>query len=162
MKAWIHIIFAILLVACGERPGNNNSERVTYVDGDDPKMNAAIREARKSYPYFFGRLTAGDTSEYYFGVKLRIPYGDGNGEHMWFNDLYFKGDTLMGILCNDPVNIATMKKGDTVMIDKSLLSDWEFAKDGKLIGSYTTRVLYNRMTPEEKKELIEQLGLTIE
>jgi uncharacterized protein YegJ (DUF2314 family) len=47
-------------------------------------------------------------------------------------------------------------------VSKSEISDWFYIDNGKLVGGYTIRVLYSRMSPEEKKDFNEHAGMKIE
>ena len=40
-----------------------------------------------------------------------------------------------------------------VSFDPDDITDWMYIEDGRLIGGYTTRLLRERMSPEERKQL---------
>jgi uncharacterized protein YegJ (DUF2314 family) len=53
-------------------------------------------------------------------------------------------------------------EGQRVTVAPQDVDDWLFLKDGKLIGAYTTRVLYARLTPEQKAEFDKNSGYKIQ
>jgi len=125
-------------------------------------MNKAILEAQKTYNDFLAALKNPDSLMDGFSVKMRFDYGASSGEHMWLGDLYFKSEKLFGILNNVPVDIKTVKLGDTLEIIQNKISDWMYLKNNKLVGGYTIKVLYSKMSPDEKNEREKQLGFEIE
>jgi uncharacterized protein YegJ (DUF2314 family) len=52
--------------------------------------------------------------------------------------------------------------GERVTVAPQDVTDWMFLKDGKLIGGYTTRVLYARLSPEDKAEFDKHAEFKIE
>ena len=52
--------------------------------------------------------------------------------------------------------------GQRVSVAPQDVTDWMFLKDGKLIGGYTTRVLYARLSPEDKAEFDKRAEFKIE
>jgi len=56
-------------------------------------------------------------------------------------------------LANQP--LAREQKGSRVKqrveFEPSYISDWMYIDDGYLVGGYTTRVIRDRMTPEERE-----------
>jgi uncharacterized protein YegJ (DUF2314 family) len=64
----------------------------------------------------------------------------------------FDGKNFHGRIDNKPLEVKNVRFGQRVTVDPKEVSDWMFLKDGKLMGGYTTRVLYARLSPEEKAE----------
>lgn len=126
------------------------------VKEEDFEMNAAIERAVKSYPSFENEWKKQDSANSDFSVKVKFAY-DGGHEHMWVNGLYYKGDALYGVLDSDPVNVHTVKAGDSIEIKKDAVSDWMYVRNGVLVGGYTIRVLYNKMSEDEKKQFEQEL-----
>jgi uncharacterized protein YegJ (DUF2314 family) len=141
----------------------NGGDEVYSVDDDDKTMNNAIAKAVASYEEFLKVLVKPDSNATEFTVKMKFEYGnEGSGEHMWLNDLHFKQDKLFGVLDSDPLNVTTVKAGDTLEIKKEAVSDWMYVKDFKMVGGYTIKVLFNKMSETEQKEFKDQLGFDIE
>jgi uncharacterized protein YegJ (DUF2314 family) len=45
-----------------------------------------------------------------------------------------------------------LKFKQQVSVPLDNISDWMYVSDGRLIGGFTSRVLYGRMSPEERKQ----------
>ena len=163
----IAFILIILLAAfsCNENKyvdrNENNGDAVITLEGDDEKMNKAIEEAGKTYPSFLKVIGSKDSAQSEFAVKMRFAYGEDNGEHMWLNNLFYKNDTLWGTLNSDPLHIKNVKWGDTFEIQKEKVTDWMYVQNNKLVGGYTIRVLYNKMSEEEKKEFEKEMSFSL-
>ncbi len=92
-------------------------------------------------------------------MKMRFDYGDvASGEHMWLTDLYLKDNKLYGVLDSSPVDVTNVKSGDTLEIETDRVSDWMYIEDGKLVGGYTMKVLYDRMSKDEQQKVEQEVG----
>jgi uncharacterized protein YegJ (DUF2314 family) len=114
-------------------------------------MNEAIKTAIKSYDEFIGKFNSRDSNNSDFSVKMKFPYEGGN-EHMWVNNIFRTREKLHGVIDSDPVQAISIKAGDTIEIDRDKVSDWMYLRNDTLIGGYTIRVLYNKMSGIEKKQ----------
>jgi uncharacterized protein YegJ (DUF2314 family) len=72
-------------------------------------------------------------------------------EHVWLADLDFSGTLPNGVVANEPL-LPSLKFMQTVEFHPSQITDWMYVDDGYLIGGYTTRVIRDRMTPEERRD----------
>jgi uncharacterized protein YegJ (DUF2314 family) len=164
----VALIFSLLiaLIACN---GNKEKDKepvieddgIISVEGDDPEMNIAVAKAKGSFDTFREALIQADSTQANHAVKMGFDYDDGR-EHMWFADLHMKNGKLYGVLDNVPAHIKSMDIGDTVEIMRDRVTDWMYIKDSKLVGGYTLRVLYKRMSKEEKRQFREQTDFDIE
>ena len=141
---------------------NDSTDEVFVYSQDHEEMNAAQIEARKSYPDFLKALQDKCNGCDHFSVKMRFSYGQSNGEHIWIEDLELFNGKVFGKVANIPENIQDLKYGDTVEIVEKNLSDWKYVQNGKLIGGYTLRVMYKKMSDEEKRQLESSLEAKIE
>jgi len=142
---------------------DNNGDPVISVKSQDAGMNRAMDSARKTYNDFFKAFPdiSLDSSKSDFSVKLRFAAEEVGAEHMWLNELYLKDNKLFGVMRGQPVYKISAKTGDTLEIDPHSVSDWMFIEKGRLIGGYTIKVLYDRMSSEEQKELEREIGAKI-
>ena len=124
-------------------------------------MNAATAQANKTWPLFEQNIFAGEPGTKHFSVKM-IFKNPGDEEHLWLVNLHKKEGHLYGALSEPPYKITNMKVGDTFIIKKDRISDWLYSENGKMIGGYTIRVIYNNMNAEEKKEYQASLPYKIE
>lgn len=145
-----------------ENADEKNGDNLYSTSKDDEEMNAAIQEAVRNYALFERALQLPDSTLTDFAVKLKFAYGNGNMEHMWVNDLHIIGGQLFGVLGNEPVHVEGIELGDTLRVVRDDISDWMYAKDGKLQGGYTIKVIYNNLDEKEKKEFQESFPFEIE
>ncbi len=165
-KTLLALIVLIVCLSCKETNGGlkkaeNGGDNVYSVESDDKQMNAAIEKAINSYDRFLAIFDKADSNTSDFSVKLMFPYADGN-EHMWLNDIFKKRDTLYGVLDSDPMMVTSVRSGDTVAIRKDKISDWMYLHNDTLIGGYTIRVLYDKMSESERKKFRSETSFIME
>ena len=156
-----------MIFSCKEKKGyiskdENNGDAAYSVTNEDEEMNKAVLEAQKTYNDFLTALKKPDSLMDDFSVKMRFDYGDNNGEHMWLAGLYFENEKLFGVLSSDPIEVKTVKSGDTLEIVRNKISDWMYLRNNKLVGGYTIRVLYNKMSEKEKEQFKGQIDFELE
>jgi uncharacterized protein YegJ (DUF2314 family) len=160
------LLFAIIasvslfLTSCTKSASSNDDPTVS-VSADDPQMNAAIDQARKSVQQFIMALQSSKILESNFSVKKRFDQGE-EVEHIWLTDITFDGQNFHGKVGNDPEEVKNIKLGDDAVVDKNEISDWMYIENGKLVGGYTIRVLYSRMTSDEKKDFLKGMPFSLE
>ena len=133
-----------------------------FAQSDDPEMETAKREGRKTVGQFLTALSSGDTTANNFGVKAAFLVDDGTAEHIWLTNIRAEGDSIFGAINNEPDMTTAVKSGQRVAVHKDSITDWNYAQNGKLVGGYSIRLMRSRMTKEEQAQLDEQLGLVIE
>jgi len=116
---------------------------IVNVADDDPEMVAAVAEARRRWPEFVAAFEK-RTEDQVFGVKVPFREG-GEEEFMWVTVTRIDGDEVTGILDSDSIYIKNIKTGDDVHVGIAELNDWNYVKDGELIGGFTIKVLQARM-----------------
>jgi len=167
MSRIVFFILTFMIFSCKEKKGyvskdENNGDAAYSVTNEDEEMNKAVLEAQKTYNDFLSALKKQDSLMENFSVKMRFDYGDNNGEHMWLDDLYFKNEKLFGVLSSDPIEVKTVKSGDTLEVVRNRISDWMYLRNNKLVGGYTIKVLYNKMSEKEKEEFKSQIDFELE
>ena len=113
-------------------------------------MDAAILEAKDTIRQFFEAFFEPTKQQKSF--LLKVVFDDaGQREHIWLADLDFGGERPSGVVANEPTtpNVKFMQR---IEFEPSYISDWMYVDNGVLVGGYTTRVIRERMTPEERKE----------
>jgi uncharacterized protein YegJ (DUF2314 family) len=140
---------------------SSSDDPIAMVDSSDKEMNGAIDQARKSVQQFITALQSPKTGQSDFSIKKRFDQGD-SGEHIWLTDVTFDGKDFHGKVGNDPEIVKNIKFGDDATVGKDEISDWMFIQDGKLEGGYTLRVLYSRMSSEEKSNFLQQVPFTFQ
>lgn len=124
--------------------------QVVQFQSSDAEMNRAIAAARKTLPDFVALYRAGKGERH--SVKVAIPHDEGR-EHIWMRLTGMDGETFVGTISNRPVHIDGLGVGDRYRAGPDMISDWLYHADGRMHGSYTTRVALKRLSPQQVREL---------
>ena len=116
---------------------------------DDPRMKAAIAEARKTWPEFVKAFEDKPKNSESFAVRFPFKSGD-QQESMWVEVTSVSKDTVRGKLANEPVWSKDLRIGDEVTGKVAELTDWLYLTDGQIVGGYTVRVLTMQQEDSEK------------
>jgi uncharacterized protein YegJ (DUF2314 family) len=127
----------------------------------DAEMNQAMEEARRTVQTFVVALQSPRPGQNEFTVKKRFQSEQGV-EYIWLHHISYNGSVFKGEVSDQPVYDQKVNVGDIVTVPAKEISDWMFADHGKMKGGYTLRVLYNRYSPQEKKEFQEQSKMVVE
>jgi uncharacterized protein YegJ (DUF2314 family) len=130
----INIAGFALLRSCKLTP-----TRVLRVAHADPKLQAAIDEARKGLDGFIKELNAPKPGEQ-FAVKGTFQTED-SPEYIWVRSPVFKDGKFTGKLDQQPIALAGKKKGDEVSFLKKDAVDWLIKDDNGIRGQFTDKAL---------------------
>jgi uncharacterized protein YegJ (DUF2314 family) len=131
------------------------------VADDDKAMERAVEHAQRSLGFFMAALRANKPGDSTFQIKK--GFVDGNKcEHLWINSVTYDGKIFHGRINNRPLEVKNVHLGQRVTVTPRDVSDWMFLKNGKLMGGYTTRVLYARLSPEDKAQFDKEAEFKIE
>jgi uncharacterized protein YegJ (DUF2314 family) len=120
----------------------------------DPEMNAAIAQARTTLPKFWASYEAPKPSETGHSLKVRFPYGNNNGEHIWMAEVAkIGGDRYSGRFANAPVHLHGKRAGDQVEFKEADISDWMYLRNGKIVGGETIKPMLKLMTKADADAL---------
>jgi uncharacterized protein YegJ (DUF2314 family) len=133
-----------------ENPG------VTNVEADNPTMQAAFVKAKESVEEFIQALAQPPRDAFGFAVKMKITDG-GETEYMWLSRVSYADDQFRGVLGNEPLNVTTVRVGETLAVPKQEIVDWMYIRGNALVGGYTTRAVRELMTPAERVEFDRQV-----
>jgi uncharacterized protein YegJ (DUF2314 family) len=111
---------------------------VVQVADDDPRMKAAVDEARRRWPEFVSAFSsrAGE----HFSIKAPVTVDD-NTEFIWIEVDHIENNIVHGKLANDPVALGNLRCGDTVTVELADLNDWNYMLNEELKGGFTVKVL---------------------
>lgn len=135
-------------------------------DGNDPELEQAKRNARKTFGYFWREL-AWERRRIVPALDVacvKAPFTDGTPpgtpasqqtdkpqvEEMWTDDVDFDGQAVSGVLLNSPNWLTSVKQGDEVRIPGGRISDWMYVIDGQVFGAHTVQVMRSRMGRAER------------
>lgn len=124
-------------------------DKTIQVTDDDVEMNAAIATARASLPSFWQEMKAPGPGVAGFALKVAIPYAENRREHFWLTEIERHGDTISGLISNDPNNAKHVVKGQRYDFTDADISDWSFRRNGKIVGNETMRPLLKRLPPDD-------------
>jgi uncharacterized protein YegJ (DUF2314 family) len=113
---------------------------VISVDGDDPRMTAAVAEARRRWPEFAAAFEANSDQDAPFIVKAQFNEAD-ETEFMWVSVIRIEGETIHGVLENTPHRLRNVKQGQQVAVPLSALNDWLYVKGTDNVGGFTMKVI---------------------
>ncbi len=111
---------------------------VIQITDDDPRMKAAVEEARRRWPEFVEAFNAKGGE--HFSIKAPVT-ADDNTEFIWVQVERIDGETIHGRLANDPVALGEMKLGDPIEIPLENLNDWNYVTKEEFKGGFTVQVL---------------------
>lgn len=115
---------------------------IVGVGDDDPRMLAAMEQARDRWPEFVAAF-AKRTDEDVFLVKVAFTEGD-ETEHMWVVPDRVSPAGGAGELTNEPRALTDVRMGDTVAFTADRISDWGYAtaeQDGEPRGMFTQKII---------------------
>ena len=122
--------------------------RIVFYDDDKPKMNDAIEEARRTLRSFFDAFLNPKPNQTTF--LLKVEFSEGNQvEHIWVADIDASLFPIQGTIANRP-NLESIRFKQRVEFHPSKISDWMYIEDGYLVGGFTTKVIRQGLTAEER------------
>ena len=125
-----------------------SDDKIVPFSPSDEQTEAAIHEAKASFEKFIEAFCHPTEQQKNFLVKVVFDEGE-HREHIWLADLDFGDKKPSGVVANEP-NLPSLKFMQRVEFEPSYISDWMYIEDGYLVGGYTTRVIRDRMTPDER------------
>ncbi len=131
------------------------------VQDKDKAMDRAVDEAHKSLGFFVAALQAKKPDTHDFEIKAAFIDGE-KAEHLWIDQVRWDGKVFHGRVNNQPLDVRSARLGQRVKIEPKDVSDWMFVKGDKLMGGFTTRVLYARLSPEEKAQFVKMAEFKID
>jgi uncharacterized protein YegJ (DUF2314 family) len=112
-------------------------------------MGRAVEDAQRTLGFFISALRAKKEGDTILEIKKAFVDGD-KVEHLWIKAVTYDGKNFHGRVDNRPAEVGNVHAGERVTVAPREVDDWMFLKNGKLIGGYTTRVLYARLSPDDK------------
>ena len=94
-------------------------------------------------------------------MKKLYPIKGGSFEAIWIGDLKEVGEHLEGRITNTPFDTTEVKLGQMVTVKLSEVVDWMYLDGNNLIGGYTIRFFYERMSKDEQQTFVNQSGYII-
>ena len=157
------LLLMTLLPGCDSRDLDRDRSDANYVHvkEDDAAMNAAIAQAKATFPRFVSALRSPKPSDRDFGVKKPYATPSGGHEHMWIEDVKESNGAFEGIIANDAYDTLLVKNGQRVRFTADEISDWKYIDNNVLVGGFTIRYFVDRMSEQEKKAMEKEVGFQI-
>lgn len=127
----------------------------------DVEMESAFQEARDTLDVFIERIATPHPNRTYVAVKVRFSPLDGSPQDIWVDNVTYRDGTFHGNM-GDDIPSLRLSFGEEIVIPTENIVDWMIVEDGKLIGGYTIRLAYERMSPEEKELFLEAIDYSID
>ena len=132
-------------------------DNVVSVAENDPEMNAAMREARRTLPDFFAHLDSPRPGESNFSVKYDLLPEPDKAEYIWAEVISHGPGVTIARLANNPVD-DRFTIGEKVTIRDDEIIDWGYYRDGVMQGHFTTRALLPRLDPAQQDAIRDALN----
>jgi uncharacterized protein YegJ (DUF2314 family) len=108
----------------------------------DEAIKAASRAARQKLPALREEFSKGLAPGEFIQVKAPFATPDGGNEWMWVEVTAWKGDTIKGLLKNEPFNIPDLHGGQIVEVSEARVFDYlRKHADGTVEGNETGELI---------------------
>lgn len=145
------------------------TEHIIYsVEGESDELKAAVISAQATFKFFWRELSWESRrivkSLDMAAVKMSFAV-DGNDpqapsvENMWVSDIAFDGQSISGVLMNEPRWVTSLKASDGVSLPLAALNDWMYVRDGRVYGGFTVDALRGGMSAAARDEHDRAWGL---
>ena len=160
MKHVIIAIFYLSLFACSPLSSQTPTQAAIPVDSD-PEMDAAFQQARDTLDSFIERIGTAHPGRTLVAVKVRFLPPDGIPQDIWVDEISYQDGSFRGTM-GDDIPSLRLSVADKITIAREDIVDWMIVEDGKLIGGYTIRLAFQRMSPEQKERFLATVNYSIE
>jgi uncharacterized protein YegJ (DUF2314 family) len=134
---------------------------VSTIPAADIELEAAIQQARNTLNEFTDRIASSHPNRTFVAVKVRFFPPDGLSQDIWVDGVTYTDGIFKGSM-GDDIPSLKLFAGDKIKVARENILDWMIVEDGKLVGGYTIRLAYQRMSPEEKERFLETLDYSLE
>jgi uncharacterized protein YegJ (DUF2314 family) len=149
MMNLLRVLAVLLLVQALPTPSAAQDSSYIKVPNEDQEMNEAKAQARATLAHFWQKFADPGPGESGFSIKVALPYGSNNTEHIWTKDIERKDGKISAVINNVPRDVKTVRFGQRIEVADAQISDWMYMRAGKMVGNYTMRPLLKRMPPQD-------------
>jgi uncharacterized protein YegJ (DUF2314 family) len=114
---------------------------VVGISPNDPRLLAAVREARRRWPEFVAAFEQRENGQM-FSVKVPVREGK-HTEYMWLSVSALEHEMIYGRLDNEPLTMKRLHAGDRLRVPVRDLNDWLYTRGETLAGGFTIDILAN-------------------
>jgi uncharacterized protein YegJ (DUF2314 family) len=149
------------MIACSPNLTGSPVATASVPSNLDKEMESAFQEARDTLDVFLERIATPHPNRTYIALKVRFSPPDGSPQDIWVDNVTYTYGSFRGNM-GDDIPSLKLRFGEEIVIPAEDIVDWMIVEDGKLIGGYTIRLAYERMSPEEQKRFLEAIDYSIE
>ena len=155
-------IFEICLFqfACSPAPTQLPTPAPTTQLNSDAEMEAAFQQARDTLDSFIQKIGTSYPDRTLVAVKVRFVLPDGLSQDIWVDQISYQDDSFHGTM-GDDIPSLKLSVDDKITIARKDIVDWMIVENGKLIGGYTIRLAFQRMSPEQKERFLQTVHYSI-
>ena len=155
---WKTLLVATLLVLAGCQPATPTPAPISTFTDSDEELTKAVRQAQDTLYVLRQAFLAPKPSYAFMSVKVRFATDDGT-EDMWTEPVDLL-DNVYTVRMVEGVTLELKAHPDRyVEVTPDEIIDWMILeKDGTVLGGYTLRLEYSRLTPQEQEKYRERTG----
>jgi len=161
MKRVFVLWLCIFMIACSPALTPTPVPTSSVLLDSDAEMEFAFQEARDTLSFFIEQIARPHPNRTYVAVKVRFSPPDSSPQDIWVDNITYTDESFRGNM-GDDIPSLKLSFGEEIVIPTEDIVDWMIVEDGKLIGGYTIRLAYERMSPEEKERFLKAIDYSIE
>jgi len=161
MKRFLFLFLFFINACVPATPTPFPTATATESSSTDSEMESAFAQARASLDEFIQLLANPNPTRAFAALKIRFTLPDGSTQDIWCDDVTYKSGQFTGNM-GDDIPALKLAFGDRIPLSHNDMVDWMIVQDGKLIGGFTIRVAFSRMTPAEKEFFLNEAGYSID
>lgn len=148
------LIVCLLLGACTPRSS------IVAEPTPDTEFLAAVGQARGTLDEFKERILVPHPDRSFVALKVRFASPDGSSQDIWVDNVFYGEGGFQGSM-GDDIPALKLFFGDRISVPEKDIVDWMIVEDNVLIGGYTIRLAYQRMSPREQELFLQDAGYRI-
>ena len=160
MKRVFIFVICFFLSACSPAPTQIPTPVATTPLNSDVEMEAAFQQAQNTLDSFIQKIGTSPPNRTLVAIKVRFVLPDSSTQDLWVDQITYRADAFHGIM-GDDIPSLRLSIDDKVTIARKDIVDWMIVEDGKLIGGYTIRLAFQRMSSEQKERFLETVHYSI-
>jgi uncharacterized protein YegJ (DUF2314 family) len=160
MKRALLLMICLIIAACAATPTQIPRQiSITPLDSDS-ELQAAFQHAQDTLDSFIQRIETTHPNRTLVAVKVRFLLPDGSSQDLWVDQITYEDGLFRGVM-GDDIPALKLSMDDKIKIESKDIVDWMIVEDGKLVGGYTIRLAFQRMTASQKKRFLETINYSI-
>ena len=159
-RAFIFVIY-LFLFACSPALTQLPAPTPTIQLNSDAEMEAAFQQARDTLDSFIQKIGTSYPDRTLVAVKVHFVLPDSSSQDIWVDQISYQDGSFHGTM-GDDIPSLKLSVDDKITLARKDIVDWMIVENGKLIGGYTIRLAFQRMSPEQKERFLETVHYTMD